>query len=58
MVLTRCLSPGSATIAHLTAGAFIGSGASRERVNVVEGQAATQRAFDAIFKPPEEPPEK
>lgn len=53
MVLVRCLSPNAATITHLTAGQFIGTGQKRERVNTVEGTEATQAAFVAMFKPPE-----
>ena len=55
MVLVRCLSPNAATITHLTAGQYIGTGGKRERVNVVEGPEATQAAFVALFKPPEKP---
>jgi len=52
IVLVRCLSPNSATISHLTSGQYIGSGKYRERVNVVEGKAATQAAIEALYKPP------
>ena len=48
-VLVRCLSPGSATVARVTADNFIGS--TGERVNTVEGPKAAEAAFGALFKP-------
>lgn len=53
MVLVRCLSPNAATITHLTAGQYIGTGGKREQAITVEGPAATERAFQALFAPPE-----
>ena len=48
--LVRCLSPNSATINHLTQGNYIGSGRTREAVNVVEGAGPAQAAFEALFR--------
>lgn len=47
-VLVRCLSPGSATVARITSGQYIGGG--RDRVNTVVGPKAAQAAFESIFK--------
>lgn len=50
-LLVRCLSPNSATINHITAGSYIGSGPNAgQRVNTVEGPVAAQAAFEALFK--------
>lgn len=49
-VLVRCLSPGSATIAKLTSGQYIGSGKNRERANVVTGKKAAEAAFQSLFR--------
>lgn len=45
-VLVRCLSPGSATVARITAGNYIGS----RKVNTVAGAKAADTAFDSLFK--------
>lgn len=51
LVLLKCLSPSSATIAHLTAERFLGQ-RDTHKINVVAGAKAAQRAFEALFKPP------
>lgn len=49
-VLVRCLSPGSATIAKLSSGRYIGSGGKREQANVVTGKKAAEATFQALFR--------
>lgn len=50
-VLIRCLSPGSATIAKLSSGKYIGSSHRGPRAdNVVTGKKAAEAAFNAIFR--------
>lgn len=48
-LLTRCLSPNSATIHHITAGQYIGSGPNAgERVSFADTPEAAQAAFSAL----------
>jgi hypothetical protein len=50
-LLVRCLSPNSATIAHITAGNYIGSGKNAgERVRVIDTPKAAQSAFEAMYR--------
>ena len=50
-VLVRCLSPGSATIAKLNSGKYIGASRGPRADNLVVGKKAADAAFNALFKP-------
>ncbi len=50
-VLVRCLSPGSATVAKINAGKYIGAGRDAHRAdNTVTGTKAAEATFQALFK--------